>query len=134
MVTAWKTNGKPRRTVDMPALNEYGLRETHHTQSPFHQATNAGTFWDPEVDHQCLELVSQCANPRKRMSSQYVQIPHGVGTDMKPVHRATLRQRTSTPEDSTRLTKTFLTKPNPSIAHAYGQTLSKKTFFKHVAG
>ena len=39
MVTAWTKNGKPRRTVDMQVLNKHAVRETHHTQSPFHQAT-----------------------------------------------------------------------------------------------
>ena len=39
MVTAWKKNGKPRRTVDMQVLNKHAVRETHHTQSPFLQAT-----------------------------------------------------------------------------------------------
>ena len=45
MVTARKKNGKPRRTVDMQVLNKHAVRETHHTQSPFHQATlvHAGT-------------------------------------------------------------------------------------------
>ena len=38
MVTALK-NGKRRRTVDMQVLNKHAVRETHHTQSPFHQAT-----------------------------------------------------------------------------------------------
>ena len=39
MVTARKKNRKPRRTVDMQVLNKHAFRETHHTQSPFHQAT-----------------------------------------------------------------------------------------------
>ena len=39
MVTTPKKNGKPRRTVDMHVLNKHAVRETHHTQSPFHQAT-----------------------------------------------------------------------------------------------
>ena len=39
MVTARKKNGKLRRTVDMQVLNKHAVRETHHTQSPFHQAT-----------------------------------------------------------------------------------------------
>ena len=39
MVTVRKKNGKPRRTVDMQVLNKHAVRETHHTQSPFHQAT-----------------------------------------------------------------------------------------------
>ena len=38
MVICGKKNGKPRRTVDFQALNLHATRETHHTQSPFHQA------------------------------------------------------------------------------------------------
>ncbi len=38
MVVCAKKTGKPRRTVDFQALNAYATRETHHTQSPFHQA------------------------------------------------------------------------------------------------
>lgn len=37
MVICAKKIGKPRRTVDFQALNKHTLRETHHTQSPFHQ-------------------------------------------------------------------------------------------------
>ena len=38
MVIGAKKNGKPRRTVDLQALNASATRETHHTQRPFHQA------------------------------------------------------------------------------------------------
>jgi len=38
MVVCTKKNGKPRCTVDFQALNVHAARETHHTQSPFHQA------------------------------------------------------------------------------------------------
>ena len=38
MVTVAKSNGSPRRTVDLQALNDASVRQTHHTQSPFHQA------------------------------------------------------------------------------------------------
>jgi len=38
MVICAKKDGSPRRTVDLQALNAYAIRETHHTQSPFHQA------------------------------------------------------------------------------------------------
>ena len=38
MVVCAKKNGKPRRTVDLQALNKHATRETHHTQSAFHQA------------------------------------------------------------------------------------------------
>ena len=38
MVICAKKNGKPRRTIDFQSLNTHATRETHHTQSPFHQA------------------------------------------------------------------------------------------------
>ena len=38
MVICPKKSGKPRRTVDLQVLNRHATRETHHTQSPFHQA------------------------------------------------------------------------------------------------
>ena len=59
---------------------------------------------------------------------------HGVGTYTKLVHRATLFHRTDTPEDSMRYSMTSPTKPNASMTHAYGQTVSKRASFKHVAG
>ena len=37
MVVCAKKDGTPRRTVDFQPLNAYATRETHHTQSPFHQ-------------------------------------------------------------------------------------------------
>ena len=46
MVICAKKDGKPRRTVDLQALNKFATRETHHTQAPFLQARNvpANTF------------------------------------------------------------------------------------------
>ena len=38
MVICPKKNGFLRRTIDFQALNRHASRETHHTQSPFHQA------------------------------------------------------------------------------------------------
>ena len=38
MVICTKKNDRSRRTVDFQALNLHATRETHHTQSPFHQA------------------------------------------------------------------------------------------------
>ena len=38
MVICAKKTGKPRRTIDFQSLNAHATRETHHTQSPFHQA------------------------------------------------------------------------------------------------
>ncbi len=38
MIICAKKDCRPRRTVDMQPLNAHAVRETHHTQSPFHQA------------------------------------------------------------------------------------------------
>ena len=38
MVICAKKDGKPRRTMDIQSLNANATRETHHTQSSFHQA------------------------------------------------------------------------------------------------
>ena len=38
MVICPKMSGKSRWTVDLQPLNRHAIRETHHTQSPFHQA------------------------------------------------------------------------------------------------
>ena len=38
MVNCTKKNGSLRRTIDFQQLNQHATRETHHTQSPFHQA------------------------------------------------------------------------------------------------
>ena len=35
MVITRKKNGEPRRTVDLAKLTKAGIRETHHTRSPF---------------------------------------------------------------------------------------------------
>ena len=38
MVVTPKKNGEPRRVVDLQALNRVALRQTHATESPYHQA------------------------------------------------------------------------------------------------
>ena len=38
MVTVAKHNGSPRRTIDLQALNDASMRQTHHTPPPFHLA------------------------------------------------------------------------------------------------
>ena len=38
MIIIPKKSGKPRRNVDMQALNDHAVRETRHSQSPYHQA------------------------------------------------------------------------------------------------
>ena len=49
MVICAKNNGKPRRTVDIQALNVHVARVTHHTPSPFHQARGI-----PETKHKTV--------------------------------------------------------------------------------
>ena len=46
MVVVAKKSGKPRRTVDLQSLNDHAIRETHHTESPFHlaRAVPANTY------------------------------------------------------------------------------------------
>ena len=38
MIICPKRSGEPRRTVDLQPLNDHAVRETHHTQTPFHLA------------------------------------------------------------------------------------------------
>ena len=40
MVVVAKKDNTPRRTVNFQPLNQYSSRQTHHTMSPFHQATS----------------------------------------------------------------------------------------------
>ena len=40
MVVVPKKDNSPRRTVNFQPLNQYSSRQTHHTMSPFHQATS----------------------------------------------------------------------------------------------
>merc|ERR1712030_73117 len=51
MVDVAKKDGKPRRTVDLKAINKVSVRQTHSVKAPFHQATSvpAGTW------HTCLD-------------------------------------------------------------------------------
>ena len=37
MVAVAKSNGKPKRTVDLTALNKAAKRQAHPTETPFHQ-------------------------------------------------------------------------------------------------
>ena len=39
MVVVPKHDGSPRRTVDLQAVNEASVRQTHHTELPFHLAS-----------------------------------------------------------------------------------------------
>ena len=132
MVTARKKNGKPRRTVDMQVLNKHAVHETLHTQSPIDQATLVLAGTKKTITDAWNGYHSVPIGEEDRHLTTFIS--HGVGNDTKLVHRATLLHRTDTPEDSTRLSMTSPTKPNASMTHAYGLTLSKKASFEHVVG
>ena len=64
MVVTRKPNGKPRRTVDMSALNKVSLRETHHVKPPFHQAKSIPPHtWKTVTDawngYHCVPLAEE---------------------------------------------------------------------------
>ena len=51
MVLVRKTDGSPRRTVDLSPLNAHCLRETHHVKPPFQQAkTVPPSTWKSVTD------------------------------------------------------------------------------------
>ena len=50
MVIVAKSDGSPRRTIDLQSLNDASVRQTHHTPSPFHQAMS---------DCPCLTIPSR---------------------------------------------------------------------------
>ena len=64
MVVCAKKSGKPRRTLDFQLLNLHTSRETHHTQSPFHQAravppNTRKTVFDAWNGHHSIALDEQ---------------------------------------------------------------------------
>ena len=64
MVVTRKPNGKPRRTVDMSALNKVSRRETHHVKPPFHQAKSIPPHtWKTVTDawngYHCVPLAEE---------------------------------------------------------------------------
>ena len=61
MVVCPKKSGKPRRTVSLQPLNRHAVWETHHTQSPFHQAravphNTKKTVFDAWNGYHCVPL------------------------------------------------------------------------------
>ena len=81
MVVCAKKNGKPRRTVDFQALNVHAARETHHTQSPFHQASS--------IPSGKKKTVFDCWNGYHSIPLHEPSSPPGDATDTKLHPRAT---------------------------------------------
>ena len=131
MVTAENRNGKPRRTKDMQVLKNHAALETR--QSPFHQATLVPSGTKKTIIDAWNGYHGVPMREEDRHFTSF--IPHGVGTILPTGLRGvTGRVHQKIPESSTIFSKTFPTKPNASITHAYGQTHSKTTSSKHVAG
>ena len=131
MVTTRKKNSKPRRIVDMQVLSKHAVRETHHNQVTFHQAMLVPSGPKKTITDACDGYHSV---PYREEDRHTHLLCTCVRTNTKLVHRSTQRDRTGTPEDSTRLPMTFPTKPNASTTHAYVQTLSKEALSKKVCG
>ena len=84
MVICAKQNGTPRRTIDFQPLNLHATRETHHTQSPFHQARSVPqgmkkTVFDAWNDYHSIPL-----HPDDRHYTTFI-----TATDIALPHKAT---------------------------------------------
>ena len=94
MVVVPKKNGSPRRTVDLQALNAATYRETHHTPSPFHQASTVPantlkTTLDAWNGYHSLPLSAAAKKPPPSS-------PSGVDTGIAGRLRASMLQGTPT--------------------------------------
>ena len=86
MVVCPKKDGKPRRTVDLSGLNKVSARQTHPTESPFHQAVSVPkntykTVLDCWEGYHSVPLVKE-DRPYTRFitpfgSYQYITSPQG---------------------------------------------------------
>lgn len=60
MVICTKKKGSLRRTIDSQELNKHATRETHHTQSPFHQAMHTKkTIFDAWNGYNSVALAEE---------------------------------------------------------------------------
>ena len=107
MVVTRKHNGEPRRTIDLQALNEASLRQTHPTMPPFQKAMSVPPgHWKSTTDafngyHSALYASLTDTSP---LSS-----PRGVGIGTKRRRRGTRPPATPTPTDSIRSLSMFRT-------------------------
>ena len=72
MVICAKKDGKPRRTVDTRSLNANATRETHHTQSPFHQARSVPAGMKKIVTDACNGYHSIALHPDERHLTTFI--------------------------------------------------------------
>ena len=133
MVVCAKKNGKPRRTVDFQALNAHAIRETHHTQSPFHQARSVPRGKKKSVFDAWNGYHSVPIRPEDRHFTTFIT-PWGKGTGIRQLPRGTSHQATATQEGLIKLPPTFRIKQSVLMILFYGQTTSRKASFRHVIG
>ena len=126
-------NVRPRREVDMHMPQKNMLSVKHTTPNP-HFTKHCWWLEGPRRRSPMLCTGITLCQAEQKTHILLRSSRHEVQTGTKIVLRATRRPRTGTPEVSTRLSMTFPTSSNASMTQAYGQTLSKKASFRHVAG
>ena len=124
MVVCAKKDGTPRRTVDFQALNLHATRETHHTQSPFHQARSTHMV---RRKLSSMPGMGTIAFPcMKRTGTSLLSLHHGGVTATGSPHKVTSLLGMDTPGDMTKLWQISPTRPNVLTTPSYGLTPSRR--------
>ena len=131
MVICAKKTGKLTRTVHFQPLNAHATRETHHAQSPFHQARS--------VPHGKRKSVFDAWNG---YHSHYMQTTgitppsslHGAATGTALHRRATSHPETDIHDATTRSSPTSLGKPSVLTTPCYGLTPWRRVSSKPPTG
>ena len=76
MILTRKSNGTPRRTVDLSPLNPHCLRETHHVKSP--SSSKVSPPRHVENSHRRLEWVPLCTYRTRGSPLHYLHHPMGT--------------------------------------------------------
>ena len=113
MVICAKKDGKPRRTVDMQSLNANATRETHHNQSPFHQARSVPAGMKKTVFDTWNGYHSVAIHPDDRHLTTFIT-PWG-DTAIKSRLKVMLLLVTAIHGASTKLSQTSRTKLSVSM-------------------
>jgi len=116
MVICIKNNGKPRRTTDFQSLNSHGTRETHHTQSTFHQAKSV-----PHGKCLMLGMVITVFHFILMIIIIPLSSPHEADTTIVLHFKNILPLGMVTQDTMMKLFHHFLRKPNVSMIRFFGQ-------------
>ena len=122
VVICAKKTGKPRRTVDFQSLNAHATRETHRTQSPFHQVRVVPhgkwkSVFDAWNGYHCVAV-----DPADRHFATSIT-PWGRYRYVQQL-KATLFQGMGIPAVMTRSLPTSPGRLSASMMHCYGPTRS----------